>query len=46
MVLAEVLDKWLDMLASTMSRVVLVGENGDVGSMLHVTCQLGVNALR
>ncbi|CAH2089780.1 unnamed protein product [Euphydryas editha] len=44
-VLVETLDKWLEMLMSGLNHVMLVGQS-DIGMMLVVTCQLGVNTLR
>ncbi|CAH0713136.1 unnamed protein product, partial [Brenthis ino] len=44
--LGEVLDKWFELLIGGLNRIILVGENGDIGSMLLVTCQLGMDTIR
>lgn len=44
--LGEVLEKWFELLMGGLNRIILVGENGDMGSMLLVTCQLGMDTIR
>ncbi|XP_045777878.1 uncharacterized protein LOC123875865 [Maniola jurtina] len=44
--LVEVLEKWLEILIGGLNHIVLVGVGGEVGTMLIVTCELGIDMLR
>lgn len=44
--LAEVLEKWFELLTGGLNQIVLLGNGRDVGIMLSVVCRLGVDVMR
>ncbi|XP_052743669.1 uncharacterized protein LOC112052872 [Bicyclus anynana] len=44
--LAEVLEKWFDLLIGGLNHIVLVGDGRDMGMLLVITCKLGIDVLR